>query len=51
MVHHVGNLGKLEDEMCTWIDGESSWSPNRMDAAVWGLTELMLKKSASWGIM
>jgi phage terminase large subunit-like protein len=24
------------------VPGESSWSPNRMDAEVWALTELML---------
>lgn len=41
-VRHVGNLSELEDEYCTWVPGESRDSPNRLDAAVWGLTELML---------
>ncbi|NTX58673.1 hypothetical protein [Myxococcus sp. CA039A] len=45
-VHHVGLLPALEDEMTTWVPGESTWSPNRMDAAVWALTELMLGKDA-----
>jgi phage terminase large subunit-like protein len=42
-VHHVGEFNNLEDEMCNWVPGQSTWSPNRLDAAVWALTELMLK--------
>lgn len=42
-VHHVGpqvDLEELEEQMCTWTpDAES---PDRMDALVWGLTELMI---------
>ena len=41
-VHHVGEFQGLEDEMCNWVSGDSTWSPNRLDAAVWALTELML---------
>lgn len=41
-VHHVGSLPLLEDEMCQWEPGVSTWSPNRLDALVWALTELML---------
>jgi phage terminase large subunit-like protein len=50
-VHHVGELTGLEDEMCNWVPGESPWSPNRLDAAVWALTELMLdqaKEVSAW---
>lgn len=39
-VHHVGMFGALEDQMCTWVPGDDS--PDRMDALVWALTELML---------
>lgn len=39
-VHHVGLFGELEDELCTWTPGEDS--PDRLDAVVWGLSELML---------
>ncbi len=39
-IHHVGSFPALEDEMCLWIPGDPS--PNRMDALVWALTELML---------
>lgn len=41
-VHHVGSLPLLEDQMCQWEPGVSLWSPNRVDALVWALTELML---------
>ena len=41
-VHHVGALAALEDQMCTWIPRVSKKSPDRVDAAVYGLTELML---------
>jgi len=41
-VRHVGAFPKMEDEMCFWVPGEDS--PNRMDALVWALTELMLGK-------
>lgn len=38
-VHHVGNFPKLEDQMCQW-DPRMSGSPDRVDALVWGITEL-----------
>lgn len=45
-VHHVGAFGALEDQMCTWVQGDAS--PDRMDALVWALTELMLDDEPSW---
>ncbi|HZU01551.1 MAG TPA: terminase family protein [Ktedonobacteraceae bacterium] len=42
--HHVGTLPYLEDEQCNWVQGEKS--PNRLDAAVWALTELDLNGGA-----
>lgn len=45
-IHHVGRLDGLENEMITWQPGVSSWSPNRIDALVWVLTELMLGEGA-----
>lgn len=47
-MHHVGNFGKLEDEMCLWIPGDKS--PNRMDAAVWALTKLMVAPQVDGGL-
>jgi phage terminase large subunit-like protein len=41
-VHHCGNLAALEDQMTTWAPALSTKSPDRMDALVWGLTDLML---------
>ena len=42
--HHVGQFAKLEDEMTTYTGLEPGEdSPNRMDAAVWAMTELMLE--------
>jgi hypothetical protein len=40
LVHHVGHFTALEDELCGWVPGLAS--PNRLDALVWALTELML---------
>ncbi|KKK75029.1 hypothetical protein LCGC14_2877870, partial [marine sediment metagenome] len=48
-VHHVTELAALEGEMVTWIPGESEWSPNRLDALVWALTELSKRKEFTWG--
>lgn len=39
-VHHVGSFPELEDQMTTWVPGDKK-SPDRMDALVWGITELM----------
>ena len=39
-IHHVGTFDALEDQMCSYIPGAQS--PDRLDAAVWALTELML---------
>lgn len=38
-IHHVGSFPMLEDEMCLYLPGDPS--PNRLDALVWALTELM----------
>lgn len=35
----VGLMPQLEDELTTWIEG--SESPNRLDAMVWGFSEIM----------
>ena len=40
-VHHLGALAQLEDQMCGWVPGEGD-SPDRVDALVYALTELML---------
>jgi phage terminase large subunit-like protein len=43
-VHHVGGFATLEDQMCAFTSdfdrGRSGYSPDRVDALVWALTEL-----------
>ncbi len=41
-VFHTEQFTELEDQMCTWLP-ESGESPDRMDALVWALTDLMLE--------
>jgi phage terminase large subunit-like protein len=45
-VRHAGRFSELEDEMCDFgVDGLSDGrSPDRLDALVWALTELMLNE-------
>ena len=38
-VHHIGMYSELETQMCSYT-GETNTSPDRLDALVWGLTEL-----------
>ena len=42
-IHHVGAFSELEDEMCSQIRG-GIHSPDRLDALVWAVTELLLTK-------
>ena len=42
-VSHVGVFPDLEDEMCASIEG-SGKSPDRLDALVWAVTDLMLRR-------
>lgn len=46
-VHHVGRFDALEDQMCLFsidnIRSISNGSPDRVDALVWGLTEIFDK--------
>lgn len=43
-IHHYGMLPKAEDEMTSWVPGQGK-SPNRVDALVWAITELMLNST------
>lgn len=42
-VHHVGILGALEDQLCQFTNSgyKGHGSPDRADAAIWALTELL----------
>jgi phage terminase large subunit-like protein len=49
-VHHIGTFPQLEDQMCTFTTdfdrARAGYSPDRLDALVWGLTELLVE----WGV-
>ena len=40
-IHHLGFHGLLEDQLCSWVPDHSD-SPDRLDALVWAITELMI---------
>ena len=40
-LHHLGVFAELETELTTWTQ-DAKWSPNRLDALVWGVTDLGL---------
>lgn len=42
-VRHCEGLDELESEMCEYVPMNSKKSPDRLDALVWGLTDLMLQ--------
>jgi|TARA_R100000479_G_scaffold176464_1_gene131041 predicted phage terminase large subunit-like protein len=49
-VHHVGYFSELESQMCSYT-GETRPSPDRLDALVWGLTELSRSRGeVNWRI-
>lgn len=49
-VHHLRGLGALEEQMCRMsvagYDGRGS--PDRLDALVWAIHELVIEPAASW---
>ena len=50
-VKHLNRFSLLEDQLCTYNPEISSISPDRLDALVWGLTELSARSGiANWKI-
>jgi phage terminase large subunit-like protein len=57
-VHHLGIFPQLEDQMCNLARGgfdqterlRAGWSPDRVDALVWALTDLLATPMAGEGI-
>ncbi len=41
-VHHAGAFERLEDQMVGWSPQSNERSPDRMDALVWAVTELLI---------
>lgn len=49
MIYHTKSFPELELQMTTWNPNKSK-SPDRIDALVWGFTELLLKNNSGWVI-
>jgi phage terminase large subunit-like protein len=53
-IHHVGAFPTLEDQQCAFTTDfdrkAAGFSPDRVDALVWALTDLLVEEIASWGI-
>jgi phage terminase large subunit-like protein len=47
-IHHVGTFGALEAQMTTWTPDSGLESPDRFDALVWGMTELLLGRQGAF---
>ncbi len=45
-VHHVGHFTTLEEQLTTYVPGKFDGSPDRLDALVWAMTELMKQDSS-----
>jgi phage terminase large subunit-like protein len=43
-VHHVGEFPGLEDQLTIWDPESAAGSPDRLDALVWALTDLMIER-------
>jgi phage terminase large subunit-like protein len=46
-VFHARPLGLLESQLCDYIPGITSKSPDRLDAMVWALTDLLLESESN----
>jgi phage terminase large subunit-like protein len=44
-IHHAGNFRDLEDQMVSWTPQGDEDSPDRLDALVYGITELLVDNS------
>ena len=46
-VFHSRPFTKLETQICSFIPGLTSKSPDRMDAMVWAITKLLLQSESA----
>ena len=53
-VHHIGTFPQLEDQMCAFTTdfdrATAGYSPDRVDALVWALTDLLVEPMNGYGI-
>jgi phage terminase large subunit-like protein len=45
-VRHVGAFSRLEDEMTNFTGSPGETSPDRLDALVWAVSDLLLARSS-----
>lgn len=45
-VHHAGFMPDMEEQMCAFVPGMKQASPDRMDAMVWAVTELLIDQES-----
>ncbi len=50
LVHHVGEFDELESELTSYTGSDTEKSPDRMDALVWAMTDLMESNSIKKGV-
>jgi predicted phage terminase large subunit-like protein len=43
-IRHAQSFPRLEDQMCNFTGERSGYSPDRVDALVWALTELLVRR-------
>lgn len=46
-IFHAHPFGLLETQLCTYVPGISTKSPDRLDALVWALTDLLLESEVN----
>ena len=55
LVHHVGSFAKLEDQMAEFTTDfdkdKAGYSPDRVDALVWAITELKIDPTGNTGML
>jgi phage terminase large subunit-like protein len=44
--HHIGAMPELEDQLVSWTPQGNADSPDRMDALVWAITELLVDQES-----
>jgi phage terminase large subunit-like protein len=50
-IHHVGMFELLEDQQCAFVPGAMEKSPDRVDALVWAISELMIDEPEIEGVI
>jgi len=49
-ISHAEEMPELEEELTTYVPRDATYSPNRLDALVYGLTYLCINETDSFGI-